>query len=159
MDRIVVKIADYKIAGCPTILTTHGLGSCVAIALYDPETRIGGMGHIMLPSGAGPKAVGNPKKFADLCISEMFRDLISGGCRTDKLVAKIAGGASMFDLPCSENFSIGDRNRESVITELLKKDIPLIGEDTGGKYGRSVEFNTETGQMTVRSLRSGIKVI
>lgn len=159
MDKIVVKIADYKIASSPAILTTYGLGSCLAVALYDPETKTGGMGHIMLPSGIGAKASGNPKKFADLCITEMFRELEINGCRTNNIVAKIAGGASMFDLPYIENFRIGDRNRASVVSELLKRGIPLIGEDTGGKYGRSVEFHIDDGRMIVKSLRSGMKVI
>lgn len=159
MDKIVVKIADYKIASGPAILTTYGLGSCLAVALYDPETKTGGMGHIMLPSGIGAKASGNPKKFADLCIAEMFRELEVNGCKTNNVVAKIAGGASMFDIPYTDSLCIGDRNRASVVAELLKKGIPLIGEDTGGKHGRSVDFHIDDGRMIVKSLRSGIKVI
>lgn len=159
MDKIVVKIADYKIASGHAVLTTYGLGSCLAVALYDPETKTGGMGHIMLPNGTGAKASGNPKKFADLCITEMFRELEISGCKTSNVVAKIAGGASMFDIPYTENFCIGDRNRASVVAELVKMGIPLIGEDTGGKHGRSVDFHIDDGRMIVKSLRSGIKVI
>lgn len=159
MEKIIVKIADYRIADGPSILITYGLGSCLAVVLYDPGLKVAGMGHIMLPQGQTSRNPGNTKKFADLCIAEMFRELQEKGCNSDRMVAKIAGGASMFDTPYKENFCIGERNRDSVIAELQKKRIPLIGDDTGGKYGRTVEFHVDNGDMVVRSLRNGTKVI
>lgn len=160
MDKVVVKIADYRIAEAPTILVTYGLGSCVAVALHDSATKIGGLCHIMLPSSSRARASGNPKKFADMCLFEMLKDLEGRGCTADKLVAKIAGGARMFDLPNREkSSSIGERNRDAVLVELAKRRIPLIAEDTGGNYGRTVEFHTGNGDILVRSLRSETKVI
>lgn len=159
MIRIVVKIADYKIAGNPTFLTTYGLGSCLAVALYDSAVKMAGLGHIMLPDSSGVRTVGRPMKFADLCILAMLKELEDNKCETKKLVAKIAGGASMFDIPERERFRIGERNREAVIAELAKRGIPLVAEDTGGNYGRTVEFNTGNGDMIIRSMRNGIKVI
>ncbi len=160
MDKVVVRIADYRIAEAPATLVTYGLGSCVAVALYDTETRMGGLCHIMLPSSSRARASGNPKKFADMCISEMLKDMEGCGCKVDRMVAKIAGGARMFDLPNKEKTSsIGERNRDAVLIELAKRRIPLIGEDTGGTYGRTVEFRTGNGDILVRSLRSGTKVI
>lgn len=159
MSRIVVKIADYKIATGSIFLVTYGLGSCVAVALYDPEIRTAGMGHIMLPDSAGVRTPGKSSKFADLCISEMLRELEDNKCEFRRLVAKIAGGASMFDIPDKEKLRIGERNRDAVMSELAKRGIPLTAEDTGGNYGRTVEFNTGTGDMVVRSMRNGTKVI
>lgn len=159
MDKVIVKIADYAIAEASANLVTYGLGSCVAIALYDSEKRTGGLGHIMLPSSIGARSTCNTKKFADLCISEMLKDMKDCGCKADRMVAKIAGGARMFDLPNKEKASIGERNRDAVLIELARRGIPLIGEDTGGNYGRTVEFHTENGDMLVRSLRSMTKVL
>jgi len=160
MDKVVVRIADYRIAEVSTTLVTYGLGSCVAAALYDTETRMGGLCHIMLPSSSRARASGNPKKFADLCISEMLKDMEGRGCQVGRIVAKIAGGARMFDLPNKEkSSSIGERNRDAVLIELAKRRIPLIGEDTGGNYGRTIEFHTGNGDMLVRSLRSETKVV
>ena len=160
MDKIVVRIADYRIAEASATLVTYGLGSCVAVALYDSEKRTGGLCHIMLPSSPGDRASGNPKKFADLCFSGMLRDMQNSGCEVSRIVAKIAGGARMFDLPNKgKSFSIGERNRDAVLIELAKRRIPLIGEDTGGNYGRTIEFHTGNGDMLVRSLRSETKVI
>lgn len=159
MSKIVVKIADYKITADSGFLITYGLGSCLAVALYDPETRTAGMGHIMLPDSTGVRTPGKPRKFADLCISEMLRELEDNKCELKRLVAKIAGGASMFDLPDKEKLRIGERNRDAVLTELAKRRIRLAAEDTGGNYGRTVEFNTGNGDMIIKSMRNGIKVI
>lgn len=159
MDKIVVRIADYKIAGASATLITYGLGSCLAVALYDTEARTGGLCHIMLPSSTTVRASGNPKKFADLCISGMLEELQGLGCRVDRMVAKIAGGARMFDLQSKEKSSIGEKNHDAVLIELANRRIPLIAEDTGGNYGRTVEFYTGNGDMLVKSLRSGTKVI
>jgi chemotaxis protein CheD len=159
MDSIVVKIGDYKIARGSGVLVTYGLGSCLAVALYDPEVKIAGMGHIMLPKGDSARVSGNPGKFANLCISDMFSNLEENGCKVGRIVAKIAGGASMFDIHYNEGFPIGERNRESVMAELLKRGIPLIGEDTGGNHGRTVEFHIESGDMVVRSLRYGTRIL
>lgn len=158
MDRIVVKIADYRIASGSSILTTYGLGSCLAVVLYDPEIKTGGMGHIMLPNGNSVREPGNPKKFADLCIRDMLRELEDNGCKTDRMVAKIAGGAKMFELQYKEKLGIGERNRDAVLAELANRRIPLMAEDTGGNYGRTVEFYTENGHMLIKSLRHPTKV-
>lgn len=159
MSRIVVKIADYKIAAGSVLLTTYGLGSCLAVVLYDQEIRTAGMGHIMLPGSTGVRTPGKSGKFADLCISEMLKELEENKCEFKRLVAKIAGGASMFDAPVKETLRIGERNRDAVMSELAKRGIPLTAEDTGGNYGRTVEFNTGTGDMIIRSMRNGTKVI
>jgi chemotaxis protein CheD len=160
MDKVVVRIADYRIAEAPATLVTYGLGSCVAVALYDSEKRIGGLCHILLPSSTGARASGNPKKFADLCLSGMLHDMENSGYEVSGMVAKIAGGASMFDLPNKDKISsIGERNRDAVLIELAKRRIPLIAEDTGGSYGRTVEFHTGNGDMLVKSIRSGSKVL
>lgn len=159
MSRIIVKIADYKIAAGSALLATYGLGSCLAVVLYDPEIRTGGMGHIMLPDSTGVRTPGNSRKFADLCVYEMLKDLEGNNCQIKRLVAKIAGGASMFDIPDKEKLRIGERNRDAVMAELSKRGIPLTAEDTGGNYGRTVEFNTGNGDMTIRSMRNGTKVI
>ncbi|MEK6725876.1 MAG: chemotaxis protein CheD [Deltaproteobacteria bacterium] len=159
MDKVVVRIADYRIAEAPATLVTYGLGSCVAVALYDTETRMGGLCHIMLPSSSKARDSGNPKKFADICISEMLEDMENRGCNVDRMVAKIAGGARMFDLPNKEkSSSIGERNRDAVLIELAKRRIPLIAEDTGENYGRTMEFHLGNGDMLVISLRGGTKV-
>ncbi|MFY9612497.1 MAG: FliM/FliN family flagellar motor switch protein [Tissierellaceae bacterium] len=88
--EIRVGISDYKVSQSPNRLLTLGLGSCVGVAIYDTETKKGGLSHIMLPDSTFFKREMKPEKFADLAIPMMVEE-ISGGSPSRNLVAKIAG--------------------------------------------------------------------
>ncbi len=140
---------------------TLGLGSCVVVALYEREKTIGTLAHIMLPNQAsGRRREGeNMNKYADIAIPESVRLLEEKGGRRAVMTAKIAGGACMFDLSRDGNPDIGRRNVEAVKMILGELNIPLQGEDTGGGRGRSVEFFLATGELRVRTILGGERVI
>jgi len=158
-ELLVVGISDYKVARNPTVLVTYALGSCVGICIYDSRLKIGGLSHIMLPeSSMFNKNDLNRMKFADTAIVDMVQDLIKLGADPRRLTAKIAGGAQMFDVQQASMIgTIGDRNVCSVKDTLHKLKIPLIAEDTGLNYGRTVYFDLETGVMKVQSLGRGTR--
>ncbi len=159
-NEIVVKIADLRVAREPAILTTHGLGSCLAIMLYHRETKTGGLAHIMLPSPELSKYKNQPAKFPQSAISQMLAEMAGLGCPREKLVAKLVGGATMFSGLLNagrENGSIGPRNVAETKSILKDMGIPLVAEDTGGDYGRSVEFMLSSGTVLVRSFKAGLK--
>ena len=158
-ELLVVGISDYKLARCPNVFVTYALGSCVGICLYDRQTKVGGLSHIMLPeSSMFSKNDVNRMKFADTAIVDLVRDLTSLGGNNRRLVAKIAGGAQMFEVqPGSAIGTIGERNIISVKNTLHSLNIPIIAEDTGLNYGRTVYFDLDTGIMKVQSLSRSIK--
>ena len=158
-ELLVVGISDYKLARCPNVFVTYALGSCVGICLYDRQTKVGGLSHIMLPeSSMFSKNDVNRMKFADTAIVDLVRDLTSLGGNNRRLVAKIAGGAQMFEVqPGSAIGTIGERNIISVKNTLHSLNIPRIAEDTGLNYGRTVYFDLDTGIMKVQSLSRSIK--
>ncbi|MDR3305091.1 MAG: chemotaxis protein CheD [Clostridiales Family XIII bacterium] len=152
---IPVGISDYKTSRSPDTLVTYALGSCVGISLYDPRTKIGGLSHIMLPSSLmrNGKPIDDRMKYADTAIEDMFREMLLLGARRDTIMAKIAGGANMFHF--TENSlvdTIGDRNIDAVHAELSRLCIPLVGEDVGENYGRTVYFNLGDGKLKVQSI-------
>ena len=153
-------MADLKIAKAPDVLTTLGLGSCVGIALYDSTTKIGGLAHIMLPDSKQIKNNSNVAKFADTGIAELIEELVSNGARSNRLVAKIAGGAHMFEFKNMDDMMrIGTRNVNAVIACLEEFKIPIIAKDTGSNYGRTVELHTDTGIFVVKTIGHGVKEI
>lgn len=161
MEIIRVGMGEYKTAKAPAILVSYGLGSCVGVALYDSTKKIGGLAHIMLPdSNLASKRDFNPGKFADTAIERLIEDMMSLGANSKKLVAKIAGGAQMFQLK-SENsmMMIGRRNVQAVRTKLNRLNIELIAEDVEGNYGRTIEFSCETGKLTVKTIGRGTKIL
>ncbi|NTV51550.1 MAG: chemotaxis protein CheD [Candidatus Firestonebacteria bacterium] len=159
-DNIKVGMADWKIARLQECLVTFGLGSCVALALWDPQEKLAAMAHIMLPDS---KLVRYRKevsaaKFADTAIITMLAELNRLGFPKERFQAKVVGGANMFTFAgkaIGGNMNIGQRNVIAVKEELVRYGIPLVGEDTGGTAGRSVDFFPETGVVRVRTAMFG----
>jgi len=160
-EIIKVGMADLKVCREPDSLTTLGLGSCVGVALYDPVTKISGLAHVMLPNSLEIRNNSNIAKFADTGIVETIRLMSEMGASTKRLVAKIAGGAQMFSFSNkgSDNLNIGLKNVEAVKMKLQELSIPILAEDTGLNYGRTVIFDSNTGQYTIKAVGKPIKVI
>ena len=157
---IKVGMADLNTCKSPDVITTLGLGSCIGLTLYDPVTKIGGMVHYMLPDSTQVRNHENIAKFADTGIEELLKRVIAAGANKTRLVAKIAGGAQMFETTgVSSIGNIGARNAEAAKQILKQKGIRLVAEDTGLNYGRTVELHCETGEFYIKSVGKAIKVI
>lgn len=160
-EIIKVGIADLKTCTPPNGVMTLGLGSCVGIALRDPMNKIGGLVHIMLPdSKAITGGQHNIAKFADTGIEELVRQMERLGARKIRMVAKIAGGANMFNFQGSSSVGqVGERNAEAVRAKLRQMNIPILAQDTGLNYGRTVIFYPETGAFHIRAVGKPEKII
>ena len=159
-EVIKVGMADLKVGKEPDILTTLGLGSCVGIALYDCTTKIGGLAHIMLPDSTQIKNNENKAKFADTAIDVLLQEMLNVGARRNRLTAKIAGGAHMFEFKnMNDMMCIGARNIAAVLHGLEQKNIPVIAQDTGENYGRTIELDMQNGILRVKTIGHGIREI
>ncbi|AEE96080.1 CheD [Mahella australiensis 50-1 BON] len=160
---IKVGMADLNIALYPDVLTTIGLGSCVGIALYDKINKIGGLAHIMLPSSKDIKNNSNKAKFADTAIVSLLTMMLENKADKKNIVCKLAGGAQMFALKNGSGnndiLNIGVRNVAAVKKVLEELKIPIIAEDTGGNFGRTIELYTEDGGLMVKTIGHGTKII
>lgn len=153
-EMIKVGMADLKTCVSPDAITTLGLGSCIGIAIVDPVTKIGGLAHIMLPdSTAIRNSQQNIAKFADTGIAELVNQMVKLGAKKERMVAKIAGGAMMFAFKSqSELTMVGQRNAAASKQKLKELGIPILAEDTGANYGRTVIFYPETGEFHIRAV-------
>ncbi len=166
-ETINIGVAEYRVTHNPAILASYGLGSCVAIALYDEAKKIGGLAHIMLPDSKAITREGRESRFADTAIRLMVEEMEKLGARKNRITAKIAGGAQMFSIPGALNpanvpgpapgLHIGERNVDSTKKTLKELRIPLLAEDTGGSHGRTMYFNVGTGDVTINSISHGTK--
>ena len=150
-QKLTVGIADMKILQWDGELITYALGSCIGICLYDPSVKLAALIHIMLPINmeAGRK---NTMKYADTGIRETIRQLEGRGARKNRLVAKIAGGAKMFEVSGSTGLgNIGQRNIESVHMNLRREGIRIVSENVGGTVARTLSFFPATGQGQIRA--------
>ena len=111
--KLIVGIADMKMARDSGMLVTYALGSCIGICLYDPLKKLGAMVHVMLPLNMETGRT-NTMKYADTGIRETLRMMESKGAMRSRITAKIAGGAKMFEVSGGALGNIGQRNIESV---------------------------------------------
>jgi chemotaxis protein CheD len=158
---VSVAIGQWAVASAPAKIRTL-LGSCVGVVLYDRAARVGGLAHVVLPSSRG--AVDHPGKFADTAVPALIADIDRAlrGKSSGRLVAKLAGGASMFPLGASASapssnstLNIGRLNQEAVEQVLAALRIPVLARDLGGEAGRHVTLDTATGLVLVRTPGAG----
>lgn len=155
---IKVGMADLKVGSAPDALISYGLGSCVGIAIYDGVAKVGGLAHIMLPDSSQSRKGENPAKFADTAIPILVRDMVKLGAVQNRLIAKIAGGAQMFNFSGSNDvLRIGERNAEAVKMILQKEGIKIVAEDIGGSHGRTVELILDSGIYKIKTIEKGNK--
>lgn len=159
-EIIKVGMADMKVAKAPDTLTTLGLGSCIGLTFYDPVAQVGGMVHYMLPDSTKLKNNTNIAKFGDTGIRELYRQMLANGASPRRMVAKIAGGARMFEVSGLSNIgNVGERNAEAAKIILKELNIRLIAEDTGLNYGRTVELDCNNGDYIIKAVGKPQKII
>jgi chemotaxis protein CheD len=160
MTTLRVKVADFAVGrNANTVIATVGLGSCVAIALYDPATRVGALAHVLLPTENMARDKTNRAKFPAAAVPMLLAEMKAAGCNGG-ISARLVGGASMFaSLLPTGGVNIGERNVAASRAALAAAGVPLLAEDVGGDYGRSVYFHLADGRIEVHSLKAGRRVI
>lgn len=148
----IVKVAQAAVQQGDGKLVTVGLGSCVAILLYDSDARIGGMAHVLLPDPSSARDPSNPAKFATTAVAHLIKRMDLLGADLRHIYARLVGGASMFaGVSVSTPLNMGERNIAAARETLLAAGIPLSGEDVGASHGRSVRFSMNDGRVVVSS--------
>jgi chemotaxis protein CheD len=146
-----VKVAQHAVGGRGDMLVTLGLGSCVAILIQDPRAGVMGMAHALLPEPGLSRDASNPYKFATTAVPALVEELKAMGAR--ELEARLVGGAAMFSaLMVPGTLNMGERNLRAARAALEQAGIPILGEEVGRDYGRSVRMKIGPGNTVVSSV-------
>jgi chemotaxis protein CheD len=152
IPRERVSVSEFRVATAPAVLVSYGLGSCLAIAIWDSERRQGGLAHTLLPSVRTVPGE-RPTKYVDAATRLMCAALQQQGSDIAHLSAKLAGGANMFALHNQDGSTgIGARNIATARAVLAEMGIKVAAEDVGGDFGRTVEFDVASGTLIVRAV-------
>lgn len=158
--ELIVRVADLKVGGPEDVLVTIGLGSCVAIVLHDPAARVGGLAHVLLPSPALSRRDQNPAKCPQTALPLLLEQMAARGASPRRITARIAGGASMFaSLSAPGTINMGERNVVATRNALMQHGVPLVAEDIGADYGRTVRFQVTDGRVDILSVAHGTRVL
>lgn len=157
-------MGEMAIGSGDLVLQTNGVGSCLVITMYDDVVKVGGLAHTMLPgrhiAGVAVSKILQEKdgisvgdaKYVEEAMEHLVTGIVEQGGMADRLHIKLIGGAKMFHLLTTNNFTVGAQNVASAKNKLLDMQIPLESEDTGGTIGRSVGIDLGNGLVTVRSV-------
>jgi chemotaxis protein CheD len=157
-NHVIVGVGEIAYAQEPRVLITQALGSCIGVALWDPRSHLGGMAHVMLPTSPGNGFTGRRHRFADLAVPELIDQMVEAGAGRHRLIAKVAGGASMFKGESGLD-SIGGRNAAAVLEQLERCGLAVRAADTGGSHARTIELHLDSGVLLVRSYSFGMREI
>jgi chemotaxis protein CheD len=151
--RKVVGIAEMKVSGnADDVLITYALGSCLGISVHDPVAGVGGLLHVMLPvSSVNPvKAKENPAMFVDTGVPELFKACYRAGAVKDRLVVKVAGGASLQNNEETDQFMIGKRNFLMLRKLLWKNNVLIKAWDVGERHSRTMWLDVASGDVILK---------
>ncbi len=165
LKRHFLYPGDYFVTAKPMILSTL-LGSCVAVCLFDPEARVMGMNHFLLPmrhhANREPLLATEAGRYGVWAMEILINGLIKQGAQREHLKAKAFGGANMLTTQGkgSNHFNIGAANVSFVLDFLKRDGIPLVAQDLGGLHGRQIHFHGGDYSVFVRRItRSGIETL
>lgn len=157
----MIRVAEWAFDAGDVTLVTLGLGSCVAMALYDPVARAGALAHLLLPSPSLARDQSNPGRFPETVLPMLLGGLASLGAERERLTARLVGGASMFGGVGSAPgpAAMGERNVVAARQVLAAAQVPVVGEDVLKHHGRSVYFFLDDGRIEVRTVTRGTVVL
>lgn len=142
------------VSNSPSVVTTI-LGSCVAVCLYDPILKIGGINHYMLPLWNG-EGLASPK-YGNIAIEKLVEKMYQQGSKKTNLVAKVFGGGEVIDTIIKQ-FNIGERNIKIAMEMLEMYNIPIVAQSVGGKLGRKIQYTTNTGEVKHKFIERNVQL-
>ena len=149
--QIQINTGEMAVDKSGAIIKTGGIGSCVAVCMYDDTAKVGGMAHAMLPTESKTSNPNMSPKYVDEAVELLLKKIESMGGNRANIKAKITGGAKMFKLLGGDNFGMGYKNIEQAKETLNTNSIPIESEDVGGTVGRIAQFDTSTGTVEIIS--------
>lgn len=149
--KIIVGISDMKVSNTPgDVLITYSLGSCIGLAVWDPQVKVGGLLHYMLPESKLDKdrAQKRPYMFGDTGIPALFKAVYELGAVKSRLVVKAVGGSQLLDT--AGVFNIGKRNYAIMRMLFEKNMVSIAREDIGGTVNRTISLDVNSGRFLLK---------
>lgn len=148
----IVGVADMRVSNrSGDTIVTYSLGSCIGLAIYDPQVKVGGMLHYMLPNSAidPAKAKNNPFMFADTGIPELFEQIYALGGEKSRIKVFVAGGSEIMEQ--EGIFNLGRQNYSALMQILNKNNISIWKQAVGGYSNRTIKMEIASGNIYLKT--------
>ncbi|MCP4108458.1 MAG: chemotaxis protein CheD [Desulfobacteraceae bacterium] len=150
--EVTIHIGGYYASRQPTLIYTL-VGSCVAVCMFDPVKKIGGMNHILLPGRADMQHFDAPARYGINAMELLINKIMNLGGDRRNLVAKVFGGAHLLPAISTEN-GVGKKIAAFVVEFLYNESIKIISRDLEGHESRKIYFHTDTGDVLLKRIKS-----
>lgn len=148
--QITIHIGECHASKNPAVISTV-LGSCVAVCLFDPKYRIGGMNHILLPGKADMTHFDDAARYGINAMELLINRIMALGGRRNRLVAKLFGGGHVLPAISREN-GMGEKNVAFALAFLKNENIRVLCKDVGGTDSRRIYFHTDTSEVLLKRI-------
>jgi chemotaxis protein CheD len=145
--QVYLHAGQLFASATPTAISTV-LGSCVAVCLHDPITKVGGVNHFLLPLHVDRE---QSPRFGTVAVPALIQAVVKAGASRGTLVAKVFGGASVIGA-MARGRRLGEENAILALRLLEEAHIPVLDKDVGGSRGRKLVFFADEGTAWVRQL-------
>lgn len=152
MASKMIGIAQMEVSADPgAVLCAPNLGSCLGVAIYDADIKIGGLIHCLLPMAKSDpeKAKANPCMYVDSGVAELLNQLFQRGAKKEKIKIFAVGGANIND--DNNIFEIGKKNYTVFRKMMWKNNMLINSEDVGGTCSRTLTLNIDSGKVTLKA--------
>ncbi len=152
VQTIVVELGAMRVVkNQPIALNCVGVGSCIAMFVHDPVSKVAGVAHMALPGSGDPGSRKASPRYVDTAVPLLIQEMVRQGAIRSRMVVKIAGGARMLSIPGEEGrLSVAERNIEATRAALDKQGLCITAAAIGGSTGRTVHLFADSGKVTVR---------
>jgi chemotaxis protein CheD len=147
-DVTILHPGEYLATGEDIIISTV-LGSCIAVALHDASTGLGGLNHFMLPGELHSRQfyAEESGRYGMYAMELLINEMLKLGARREKLTAKVFGGGHVLSGGAG---NIPDSNITLAMEFLETERIPVISSDVGGTDARKVLFFVSTARVLLK---------
>jgi len=150
MATCIVPPGEFVVTADSSTILETSLGSCVGVALYDAEAKVGGMLHVLLPAGSVFREKMTPSRFARSGVPLLLSEMVKLGALKERIKGTIAGGALVLtDKVLSVEMNIGRRNSEMVLGIMERERIPVLEKEIGGHAPRLLRIVLATGETNI----------
>ena len=156
----IIHPGEYLVSRDDMIISTV-LGSCVAVALKDKDSNVGGLNHFMLPTpfkrstttNFSTEFISENGRYGSYAMELLINDMMKRGAKKSGIQAKVFGGASMLHLGQGSSPSIASGNIDFAFEFLKTEGIPVISSDVGGERARKILFFVRSGKVLLTPIQ------
>jgi putative nucleotidyltransferase with HDIG domain len=146
MQHQHISAGSFHVGSAQSIILEAYLGTCVGVALFDPDARVGGLAHFLLPEPVSVNADWQPEKYAASGMPVFLEALYKAGARPGSLRATLAGGALVGPVDDLDlNLDIGGRTAEAAERILRAEGIHIDRIETGGFFSCCIQMDLQDG--------------